>query len=505
MNMEVATRTTELYTTYREKMRKIADLRYSYAVLQWDQETYMPAKSAAFRGQQLASLSELSHQFFTSEETGTLLHRLSDQADLNDLQRKNIELSLYDYNKAKKLSPAFVRELTETVNACFHSWIEARRLNSFKNYEKYLAELVMMKREEARLLGYNAHPYDALLNDYERGANVEMLDNIFATISMPLRELLRQIMVRPQNDNSFLQQRFPRQEQWNYGIQLLRKLGFDFEAGRQDISEHPFTTSFSSQDVRITTRIDEEDFSNMTWSCIHELGHALYEQGLPPSEYGLPLGEACSLSIHESQSRLWENQLGRSHIFWQHNYPMLQEQFARQLGDVTLDAFYAGINQVKPSLIRTEADEVTYHFHVIIRYEIEKKLIEGTLRVHDLPDFWNYQYQKYLGISPPDDLQGCLQDVHWSHGSFGYFPTYSLGSFYAAQFFDQAMQDVPTLLDEIATGQYQPLLDWLREKVHIHGRYFTSEELCEQVCGRKLDIRCFMQYLLDKYKNIYQF
>lgn len=486
-------------------MQKIADLRYSYAVLQWDQETYMPAKSATFRGQQLATLSELAHQYFTSAETGELLQKLSNEPELTDLESRNIELSLYDYNKAKKLPTAFVRELTETINRSFHSWIEARKANSFKKFEHALSDVVRMKRQEADMLGYAAHPYDALLNDYERGATVKMLDDIFATISVPLKELLRQITKRTQVNASFLHQHFPKQKQWDFGVKLLKDIGYDFEAGRQDVSEHPFTTSFSNQDVRITTRIDEEDFSNMTWSTIHELGHALYEQGLPASEYGLPLGEACSLSIHESQSRLWENQVGRSQIFWKHHYPSLQQQFPEQLAKVPLSSFYAGINQVKPSFIRTEADEVTYHFHVIIRYEIEKKLIEGSLPVADIPGYWNEQYRNYLGITPPDDVRGCLQDVHWSHGSFGYFPTYSLGSFYAAQFFEQAMDDVPGLAKEIEHGHYQSLVNWLRENIHNQGRYYTSDELCGEICGRGLDIRYFMQYLLDKYRNIYHF
>jgi carboxypeptidase Taq len=495
----------ELYSSYTQQMRRISDLRYASAVLQWDQETYMPPKGAAFRGQQLATLSELSHQFFTSNETGDLLNKLLQQNDLTPPQRRNVELSLYDYNKAKKLSASFVRELTETINQSFHSWIEARKLNSFAHFEKDLAKLVEFKRQEAHLLGFESHPYNALLNDYERGATVELLDRVFDSVREPLRELLMKIMARPETDDSFMRQHFPKQLQWDHGVKLLKQMGYDLEAGRQDISEHPFTTSFSSQDVRVTTRIDEQDFSNMTWSTIHELGHALYEQGLPASEYGLPLGEACSLSIHESQSRLWENQVGRSYIFWQHHYPSLQAQFPQQLGKVSIHQFYAGINKVKPSFIRTEADEVTYHFHVMIRYELEKSLIEGSLHVADIPAYWNSQYEKYMAIRPADDLHGCLQDVHWSHGSFGYFPTYSLGSFYAAQFFGQAKQEIPSLEAEIGSGNYQSLLNWLRQKIHVHGRYYTSEELCEAVCGKPLDISHFMGYLLDKYKKIYHF
>jgi carboxypeptidase Taq len=493
------------YNSYKDHLQKIADLRYSAAVLQWDQETYMPVKSATLRGQQLATLSELAHRFFTGNETGDMLQQLLQQKDLTPTQRRNLELSEYDYNKAKKLSPEFVRLMTETINQSFHSWIEARKANNFKIFEADLTKLTELKKQEANLLGFNDHPYNALLNDYERGATVSLLDGVFNNIRTPLKELFDKIMSAKQVDASFLQQHFSRDKQWNYGMLLLKEIGFDFEAGRQDISEHPFTTSFSPQDVRITTRIDEEDFSNMTWSTIHELGHALYEQGLPPSEYGLPLGEACSLSIHESQSRLWENQVGRSYLFWKYHYPSLQKEFPEQFGKISLDQFYAAINKVEPSLIRTEADEVTYHFHVMIRYELEKKLIEGAISVKDIPACWNEQYEHYLGVKSADDKHGCLQDVHWSHGSFGYFPTYSLGSFYAAQFFEQAKKDVPSLQSELEQGRYQLLVNWLREKIHVHGRYYTSEGLCEQICGQPLDIKHFMQYLLDKYRKIYQF
>ncbi|MGZ8516451.1 MAG: carboxypeptidase M32, partial [Chitinophagaceae bacterium] len=261
--------------------------------------------------------------------------------------------------------------------------------------------------------------------------------------------------------------------------------------------------SFSPQDVRITTRIDENDFGNMTWSCIHETGHALYEQGLPVEQYGLPLSEACSYSIHESQSRLWENNVGRSKNFWQHYYPQLQQHFPQQLKAVSLHQFYKGINKVQPSLIRTEADEISYHFHVFIRYELEKKLVEGSLHTADIPAFWNEQYKNYLGLIVPDDKNGCLQDVHWGHGSFGYFPTYSLGSFYAAQFFARAKAEIDGLDEHISVGDTQPLLDWLRKKIHSKGRYFTSEDLCKEITGEGLNGKYFMAYAEEKYRDIY--
>jgi carboxypeptidase Taq len=312
-----------------------------------------------------------------------------------------------------------------------------------------------------------------------------------------------QIAGKQEIDNSFLHQSFPKDEQWKWGLYIIKQLQFDFEAGRQDISEHPFSTSFNSSDVRITTRIDENDFSNMTWSCIHETGHALYEQGLPSSQYGLPLSEACSYSIHESQSRLWENNVGRSMEFWSHYYPELQKHFQQQFKNTTVEQFYKGINKVKPSFIRTESDEISYHFHVYIRYELEKNLLAGQLKSKDIPAYWNEQYFKLLNLKVPDDKKGCLQDVHWSHGSFGYFPTYSLGSFYAAQFFNKAKEEIPQLLQLIQNGNCQPLLQWLREKIHSKGRFYRSEELCKSVTGEELNVKYFVDYLLHKFKGIY--
>lgn len=495
--------TEALYKTYQSTMRRIADVKAAGAVLQWDQETYLPAGGARFRGQQLSTLSELAHQLFSEDAFGKLLQDLVTRDDLSPSQKRNVQLTLEDYTKNKKFTSAFVRSLSEQVNKTFHAWIEARKQNSFTVYQNDLAALVKLKKEEAELLGYVHHPYDALLNEYEKGATVALIDKTFATLLPPLKELFEKITAAPQVDDAFLLQHFPAQQQWDWGMQLIKQLHFDFEHGRQDRSVHPFSTSFSPQDVRITTRIAENDFGNMTWSCIHEVGHALYEQGLPVDQYGLPLGEACSYSIHESQSRMWENNVGRGQAFWQHYYPQLQQHFPAQFGAVPVEAFYKGINKVQPSLIRTEADEISYHFHVFIRYGLEKQLLEGTLATGDIPEFWNEQYKTYLGVIVPDDKQGCLQDVHWSHGSFGYFPTYSLGSFYAAQFFARAKEELSGLEEGIAAGDTQPLLDWLRITIHDKGRYFTSECLCKEVAGEGLNGAYFMAYAQKKYAAIY--
>ena len=494
-----------LYQQYTAHLRKIADTRYAIAVLQWDQETYMPAKGAAFRAQQVATLSEISHELFTRESFKNLLQDLMGRADLDETAQKNISLSWYDYTQQQKVSGEFVRKLSEATSKSFQAWVSAKTANDFSLFEKDLAGLLELKKQEAALLGFEAHPYDALLNQYERGCTVALLDRVFAQLQPPLKALLSRITTVPQVNDAFLRQYYAKDKQWQFGLDLMKQLGFDFEAGRQDIAEHPFTTNFSSQDVRLTTRIDENDFSNMTWSCIHECGHGLYEQGLPASAYGLPLGEYTSLSIHESQSRLWENNVGRSLDCWQYFYPLAQQYFPEALGGISLQQFYKGINKVQPSFIRTEADELTYHFHVLIRYELEKKLLEGSLAVKDIPAYWNEQYRQQLGVQVPDHTTGCLQDVHWSHGSFGYFPTYSLGSFYAAQFFAAAEKNIPNLSAAITKGQYKPLLDWLRISIHAHGRRFTSSELCEKITGAPLNIDHFIRYANAKYKAIYAF
>jgi len=496
---------TAMYGEYQLQMNKIADIRYSTAVLQWDQETYLPPKGAAIRGQQIATLSEIAHRAFTDEHLGSLLQRMLSKNDLPPKDYRNIELTWEDYTKQKKFTSKFVRELSETISQSFHSWMNARKANDFSVFACDLSKLIELKKIEADLLGYSGHPYNALLNDHDKGSTVKSLDVVFGNMRISLKEILEKIVAQPQVEDNFLFQHYPKDKQWHFGLQLLNELGYDFEAGRQDISEHPFTINFNSKDVRITTRIHEHDLSSMVWSCIHELGHALYEQGLPEKEYGLPAGEPASFSIHESQSRLWENHIGRSKIFCERYLPLLQEYFPDQLKNISAQEFYKGINKVQPSPIRTEADEVTYHFHVMIRYELEKKLIEGTLKTRDIPAYWNEQYDNYLGIKITNDKQGCLQDVHWSHGSFGYFPTYSMGSFYAAQFFSIANEELPLLSSNVENGNVKPLSDWLQTHIYQHGRTFTSEELCTAVCGKSLDIYYFLDYILAKYKNIYNF
>ncbi len=496
--------TEQLYLQYKAALQKIADVKYASAVLQWDQETYLPPKGNNIRGRQIASLNEIAHQQFTDAAIGTLLNELGGKDDLSDTQKRNVQLSLEDYTKATKFTSDFVRQMSETTNKSFHAWIQARKENSFAGFQKPLDDLIQLKKQEAEILGYTQHPYDALLNEYDKGLTVTITDKVFAELKPQLSVLLANIKNKTQLDSSFLHQHFDKDQQWKFGMEILKRMQFDFEAGRQDISEHPFTINFNNADVRVTTRIDETDFGNMTWSCIHEGGHALYEQGLPGEEYGLPLGEYASLSIHESQSRLWENNVGRALPFWQHNFLLAKTFFSKQLGNLTVDQFYRAINKVQPSLIRTEADELTYHFHVMIRYEIEKMLIDGSITTKDIPAYWNEHYEQYLGVKVPDDKRGCLQDVHWSHGSFGYFATYSLGSLYAAQLYAAISKENDSLEKEIATGNNTTVLNWLKKNIYSYGRYYTSEELCKKATGETLNSTHFINYATKKYGDIYQ-
>lgn len=491
------------YKLYTELMRKIADINYTSAVLQWDQETYMPPKGAELRAQQLSTLAGIAHELSTSDELGNLLNSLKDDNSLSEKGKRNIKESLKKFNDSKKYTTEFVKEMSKTISETFQAWQLAKQNNNFDAYAPVLKKLVSLKREECKILGYKAHPYDALLNQYEPGATTADLEKLFTDVRNQLVDFVKQIATQPQNPNEFMFKHFDKQKQWDFGVELLNKMGYNFDAGRQDLSTHPFTTNFSAADVRVTTRINENDLNEMMWSCIHEGGHALYEQGLPVNDYGLPSGEYISLGIHESQSRLWENNVGRSLAYWKANYNGLQKLFPENLSTVSVEDFYKAMNIVKPSLIRTSADELTYHFHIMIRFEVEKGLIEGSIEVEDLPDYWNKKYKEYLNIDVPNNTKGVLQDIHWSHGSFGYFPTYSLGSFYAAQFFNQAQKDIPNLIEQIEKGNTQTLLNWLREKIHQHGKFYSAEELCTVVTGEKLNFSYFMEYAKAKYSGLY--
>lgn len=493
---------SDAYLKYRQHLQKVADVNYSGAVLAWDQETYMAQGSADTRGRQLSTLSGIGHQLFTDKAFGDLLQQLMQDASLTAREKKNVELTLDDYKKQTCLSTGFVEKLSNVISKSFNAWQKARKENDFKSFAPFIKVLAALKKEEALQMGY-ANAYEGMLDTHERGITIQSLDTLFEEVKAKLVPFVKRIAGAQQVDDSFMYRHFPKDAQWNFSLGLLKNIGFDFSIGRQDLSMHPFTTSFGSRDVRVTTRVNENDLSEIIWSTIHEGGHALYEQGLPEADYGLPGAEAAGLGLHESQSRLWENNVGRGKHFWIAHYPQLQSMFIEQLSGVNTDAFYKAMNKVEPSLIRTNADELTYHFHVMIRYEIEKALMFDQVSVDELPALWNAKYKEYLGIDVPSDSQGILQDVHWSHGSFGYFPTYSIGSFYAAQLYHAAGQQVQGLGASLEQGNCAPLLTWLRSNIQQYGRQYTSEELCAKATGEGLNFAYFMNYATQKYSQIY--
>ncbi|MFM2392920.1 MAG: hypothetical protein RLZZ546_902 [Bacteroidota bacterium] len=489
------------YKDYVQKMQKIADISNAVSILYWDDEVYLPKNANQLRAQQLATLSGLSHKEFTDPKLGVLLKSLSKQK-LTFKQRKNIELTLKDFNKDKKFSTEFIEAKTSLISQAYHSWGKARQENNFSHFEKNLDSLIKTIKQEADIIGYKNHPYDAMIDLYEPGMTVDKLDVIFQDVKQNLLPFIKEKLAKQKVNDRFLHKKYPKDLQWKFGLDCLNYMGFDFTRGRQDISLHPFTTSFGADDVRITTRIDEKDVSNMVWSTIHEGGHALYEQGLDPNEYGLPSGTASSLGIHESQSRLWENNVGRSYSFWKYHFPKLKKIFPSQLEGVSIQNFMKAINKIGPNKIRTEADELHYHIHILIRYEIEKEIMESKIKAKELPKLWNKKYKDYLNVDIQNYAEGILQDVHWSHGSFGYFPTYTLGSFYAAQFMEKASKDIRGLDSQLKKGNTSELKGWLKKNVFQHGKTYTAEELCKQITGEPLNMRYFMTYVKEKFDQL---
>ena len=491
------------YDKYKAELSKLSDIRHAIGVLHWDTEVNMPVNGAQVRAQQIGTLASLAHGMFTDDKTGRMLEELGADESLTPEQSRNVFLTNKDYQKQIKLSSEFVREMSMAKSIAFNEWVKAKRAEDFSLFRDSLSKLVDLKRRETELRGYDAEPYDALLDNYEPGLRAARVVDMFDEAKRRIIPLTKQIQARPSPERSFLTQNFPEDSQWDFGLEVLQRIGYDFGSGRQDKSPHPFTISFHPQDVRVTTHINEHDFMTMLWSCLHEAGHAMYEQGLAVENYGLPAGSAASLAIHESQSRLWENHVGRSSEFWDYWYPILQKRFPDNLGGIPKAEFYRAINTIKPNLIRIEADELNYHLHVIIRFEIERGLINGEIEVDQLPENWNDRYREYLGVDVPSDGLGVLQDVHWSHGSFGYFPTYSMGSFYAAQIFAAAVRANPTIPEEIQLGKYSTLLTWLRNEIHCHGRIFDPEDLCIRVTGESLNVDHFVNYATGKFGAIY--
>lgn len=495
----------------KELLLEIKKINSIAALVQWDQETYMPEGAGAVRAEHLAYLSALSHQKHTSAEFASELARHVDmktgEALNQDADRDTTRL-LYliwkNYRDASVLPKAFVEELSRHESKSLQVWAKSRQDNDFKAFAPYLKKMVELKRREAGYYGYQTTPLDALLDKFEPQMTAARLDALFGPVRERLVALVKGIRNSgTQIDEEPLSRSFDVDKQWQFGMKVVEAMGFDLNRGRQDRSAHPFTTSFHPSDVRITTRLNEHFFKSALFGTIHETGHGLYEQGLPVDDYGLPFGEPVSFGIHESQSRLWENLVGRSRAFWEHFYPLLTTFFPESLKAIDLDEFYRMINTVTPSLIRVEADEVTYSLHIMLRFEVEKQLIDRNLDVYELPELWNSKMEEYLGVRPPDDKDGVLQDIHWSMGAFGYFPTYALGNLYAAPIMNRIQMDIPDLNEQIKKGKLLPLRDWLLKHIHQKGFRYYAEELIEDLTGQPLSAEPFLNYLESKYSDIY--
>jgi carboxypeptidase Taq len=486
-------------------MGEVIDIRSAIALMHWDQEVYMPPKAGPARGRQLATLSAMAHRMFTDQEMGRLLAVCQEEEE--SLPADDVALvneTAYDYERATKLPEAFVEKFAEEQSKAYEAWVAARKDSDFKTFAPHLETIVDLLRQQADYHGYEGSPYNALLEDYERGMTTDHLTPLFASLAEKQSALVEKIMASDkQPDVQWLAQDWDEDKQWDLTMQVLRDMGYDFDAGRQDRSVHPFTTNFDLHDVRVTTRINKHElFSGLTGS-IHEGGHALYEQGFMEKDRRTVLAEGISLGIHESQSRMWENLVGRSRPFWDHYFPAFQQAYGKQLDGRSAEDAYRAVNAVEPSFIRVEADECTYNLHVILRYEIELELIEGRMKVSEVPDAWNAKVKQYLGLDVPDDAHGCLQDIHWSHGSMGYFPTYALGNLYASQFYEVINKDLPDLNDQIRNGDFAPLLTWLRTHIHQVGRRKTAVQLIQDVTGKAPSEAPFLNYLETKYGELY--
>lgn len=492
------------FETLCARWRDMSDLRYAEAVLGWDQQTYMPAKGNDARSRQMALLTSLAHEKLVAKDLGTLLERLLDDASLDEESRAAVREAKRDRDRAVKLPTALVRELSETAGKAHVIWVEARAKRDFALYAPILEKLVELKRREAEAIGYEGTPYDTLLDQYEPGASVKTLDPVLMKTRDIVVEMVRAIARSSRHPRTdILTRRFPPAKQEKLGLDVLTRMGFDFQSGRLDLTVHPFTTNFDVNDVRITTHYEPYWLPAGLFSIIHEGGHALYEMGLPAAWAGTPLGEARSLGIHESQSRFWENTIGRSLPFWRHAFPLAQKLFPKSLGDISLDEFHFAINAVTPSFIRIEADEITYNLHILVRYEVEKALFVDKLPVADAPALWNDLMRRYLGITPAHDADGILQDVHWSFGGFGYFPTYLLGNLYAAQWRAALRKEVPDMDARVARGELLFIKEWLNRKIHQYGRRYSSTELCTRVSGEPLNPLHFKRYLHERFDALY--
>jgi carboxypeptidase Taq len=496
----------EAYEELAQREKETAYLSSTTALLHWDQRTQIPPKGHAHRINQLTFLAKLIHNRRTDPRIGELLAVLESSAFTTDpqaVEAVNIREWKRLYERMTKIPEKLAVELARAAAEGEAAWERARPANDWKAFKPYLERLIELKRQQADAYGYDGERYDALLDDYEQGATTSTLEPVLKSLQQFLVNLLARIQDSAKKPDPTLKIRsFPVAEQERFARAVAERLGFDFSAGRLDVSAHPFTTGIGPGDVRITTRYQDHYFNAAFFGVIHEAGHAMYHQGLPVDYWGQPLCRPISLGINESQSRLWENMVARSRAFWRHFYPQAQQRFT-SLRDVAMEDFLLSVNEVAPNLIRVEADEVTYNLHILLRFELEVALMRDDLRVDDLPGTWNEKMVAYLGLTPPDYAQGVMQDVHWSGGSIGYFPTYTLGNLYGAQFFAKAHADLGDLEAQFERGEFSPLLGWLREKIHSQGSRYLPRDLLRVVTDEDLEPRYLIEYLERKYGDLY--
>ncbi len=488
--------------TLRERLSRITDLGHAAAILEWDQETYMPAGAAEGRARQIATLRSLAHDILISEETGTLLEQAAPESAIDaDLVR----VTKKDYDKATRVPSSLIAELAEASGLSKGAWQEARENDEFSKFAPHLSKIVDLTIQHAEALGYEESPYDALLDQYEEGMTAAEVTRVFSELKADLIPLVSRIAESPATCDGIVHREFPRDAQWKLGMQVIEKMGYNTHYGRQDFSTHPFSTAFSITDVRITTRMEDRFFNPGFFGTLHEAGHAMYEQGIDMALEGSPLADGTSLGMHESQSRMWENLIGRSRPFWDYCFPHARKAFPDALGSETTDTFYKAINTVFPSLIRVEADEVTYNLHIMLRFELEQDMIAGKIRIQDLPEEWNDRVESWLGVRPSKDSDGVLQDIHWSLGAIGYFPTYALGNLMSTQLFNAAKKAIPDLDAKTAQGDFSALIDWLRTNVHQHGRRKTAGQILLDATGSELSSESWMHYAQSKFGELYGF
>lgn len=487
------------------RMQELRDLQGVIHLATWDQEVYLPPKGADARAVQLATLQGVYHERLVAEPLGELLERALSDAGVDPDLRAMARVLRRERDRAVNVPDRLVRALAEAQSQGLVGWRQAREENDFSLFKPALEKILALRREEADAIGHGGERYDALLDAYEPELTVERLTPVLTALRDKLTPIVHKLCRPPVKapPDVVAGKRYDVERQWRFTLKLLEDMGFDFEAGRQDRSIHPFTGGTHPRDVRLTTRLFEDSPLPGFFASIHEGGHGLYEQGFAEAHHRTSLAAAPSMGLHESQSRLWEDQVGRSLAFWRHYFPKLQAEFPEALGDVSVDAFHASLNRVSPSLIRVDADEVTYNLHIVLRYELELLLLQGELPLEDLPAEWNARMDALLGVRPPDDIKGVLQDIHWAWGEFGYFPSYTLGNLYAAMLFNAAKQALPELDSLLSRGQLIPLRDWLRAHIHAQGSRYPTEELIRRVTGKGLTDEDFISYLKGKYAAIY--